>query len=72
MTQFAAVNDRMKKLVFESFKTYTKREYELKEKAKQISSKMALNTLKSSLNELKLYAGSERLKSKLFFEKIKS
>ena len=62
----------MKKLVFESFKTYAKREYELKEKAKQISSKMALNTLKNSLNELKLYAGSERLKSKLFFDKIKN
>ena len=72
MTQFAAVNDRMKKLVFESFKTYANREYELKEKAKQISSKLAFNTLKNSLNELKLYAGSEKLKSNLFFEKIKS
>ena len=36
LTQFAAVNDRMKRIVFESFKTYAKREYELKEKAKQI------------------------------------
>ena len=45
LTQFAAVNARMKKIVFESFKTYSKREYELKEKAKQISSKLARNTL---------------------------
>ena len=45
LTQFAAVNDRMKRIVFESFKTYAKREYELKEKAKQISSNLSRNTL---------------------------